>query len=162
MNISPQRLIGCVLILLASLGMSLALMRRSRRREAEYAALLSLIRHIRDSIDCFMAPVGSILSSFSSQALEETGFADVMRSDGLTAAAESGLLSVSEETSDLLRDFASELGHGLRDEEMRRCEYFADRMSELADAERSRAESCRRLYLYLPPLGALSLIIVLL
>ena len=42
MNITPQRLIGCVLILLASLGMSLALMRRSRRREAEYAALLSM------------------------------------------------------------------------------------------------------------------------
>ena len=159
--LSHLRILGSSLILAASILLSLTLVHCSRKREAEYDALCALLRHIRDNIDCFMTPIGTILESFNSEPLKQCGFSRVMCEEGLSAAAASGFLSVSDEAVGLLIEFADGLGIGLRDEEMRRCEYYFGCMRELAEAEHNRAKNCAKLYMYLPPLAALSLIIVL-
>ena len=155
------KIFGLVLILSASLGVSFTLIGLEARRIRELEGLCELIRYIKNNIDSFLMPLEGIFLTFHSDELEKCGFEAEMKEHGLAAAAKLDLLSVDTKAREALSAFADSLGTGFRDDEVKRCEYYLELFGELAASEKQKAAKNRDMYRYLPPLAALSLILVL-
>ena len=150
--------IGIALLLCCGVlcGIFLAAFERAKCLQAE--GFVDLIRNVRLQIDCFGTPVSRILSS-----LDEKLYAALGAKRGaadLHAMLASTLLLVDREFSKLLFDFASSLGTGYREEELRYCDYYLARLSPLSQKVREELEKRMRLALILPLAlsGALSLL----
>ena len=74
---------------------------------------------------------------------------------------EKTLLLVDTEYVELLRDFATSLGTGFREEELRYCDSFLARLVPLAQKTRADLEKRTRLALILPPALSAALILLL-
>lgn len=160
--ISKLHIFGAVAIFTSSVLFGLYLCEQSKKRISEYSAVISLITEIKNNIGRFMTPIDGILSVFSNDRLEKTGFLPHARRYGLADAAASDFLSVSREARSLLIAFSEKLGCGMKEEEMSRCDYYISALTEIYDRERESARENQKLCRFLPPLGALSLIILLL
>lgn len=154
--------LGCITILSASALLSMMLGRIGKNRLCAIDETKKLLQHICRNIESFLTPVGMMLTSYRSQYLEETGFADAMRKDGLCAAFLRGYLDLPEDAEEMMIEFSSELGDSYADDEVKRCRHYLTLLEQIEVSERERVEKNRDLYRFLPPLGALSLIIILL
>lgn len=153
--------IGCAMILLASCTVSLMLSLRGRETLTAFAEVQGLLRHIRRSIEAYRTPIDVILSEYSSEHLDSIGFTDAMCTEGLCAAFSRGYLSLPREAEDLLITFAASLGGSLAESEVKRCEICLERICEMESLFKAGLEKNRDLYRFLPPLGGISLIIIL-
>ncbi|MBR6807116.1 MAG: hypothetical protein IKM46_01920 [Clostridia bacterium] len=154
--------VGCILILGASSCLSLILGRLGSRRLCALAEIKRLLVFISRNIESFLTPVGVILSSYHSDYLELCGFSDAMKNDGLCAAFLRGYADLPPEAEELMINFSSELGDSYAEDEVKRCRHYITVLEEIEAVEKARVEKNRDLYRFLPPLGALSLIIILL
>ncbi len=153
---------GCIVILLSSALLSMLLGRLGRNRLLAIDEVKKLLRHISRNIESFLTPVGVIISTYHSQYLEDLGFAEDMRRDGLCAAFLRGYLDLPTEAEELLIEFSVGLGDMYAEDEVKRCLHYIALLEEIECSEKARVEKNRDLYRFLPPLGALSLIIILL
>ena len=106
-----------------------------------------------------MTPVNDILTNYTSPALEDCGFAEIMRKSGLRCALESGKLYLDGAEIKLLSDFSESLGIGYKDEEIRLCDYYIEKLTSASLKEKEKMEKNRNMYKYIPVLCALSLIL---
>ncbi len=157
---TAARLAGAAILMCASLFLSLRLTAAKRKRERELYEICDLIRYVRNNIDSFLTPLGSIFSKFSSPALDSCGFVEALENGGLSSAAVSEGISLLSNERRLLLAFSEKLGLGYRDEEIRLCDYYYKEFSEIARREREENDKKSKMYKYLPPLAALSLIII--
>ena len=148
------------LLFAASLGVSIMLTYESKRRIQNIEAVIRLIEFIKRNIDSFLTPLNGIYTEYSCDVLERCGFSEEMKTQGLKSAVECGYLHLPEKMDDAFLSFAEKLGEGYRDEEVKRCEYYLGIFADLAEGEREKARKNRDLYRYIPPLGALSLLLV--
>ncbi len=155
------RICGLILLLSASVGVSFTLIGREAKRIRELEGICELIRYIKNNIDSFLMPLEGIFLSFHCDELEKCGFEAEMKAHGLAAAAGADFLSVDGKALGALSAFAGSLGTGFRDDEVKRCEYYLELFGALAVSEKEKAARNRDMYRYLPPLAALSLILVL-
>lgn len=155
------KIIGAVLILASSLGVSAFLTKEGKRKVENLEAIIKLIEYIKRNIDAFLTPLSGIFTGYTCEVLDGCGFGDEMRKNGLVSAVQCGYLMLSENADDELLSFAEKLGGGYRDEEVKRCEYYRSVFESFAEAEREKQRRNRDLYRYIPPLGALSLLLVL-
>ncbi|MBO7342242.1 MAG: hypothetical protein J6U87_06130 [Clostridia bacterium] len=138
--------IGLLLCCGVLCGVFLAGFERAKCLQAE--GFVDLIRNIRLQIDCFGTPVSKILAS-----LDEKLYAALGAKRGaadLHAMLLSTLLLVDREFTKLLFDFAASLGTGYREEELRYCDYYLERLSPLSQKTREELEKRMRLALILP------------
>lgn len=154
------RVLGGGLILACSVCVSLYLSAESRRKVENVHAVRELIGYIRRNIDSFLTPIRRILKEYRCDVIDGCGFGDVMRREGLTAAAEGEYLPLPKDAQTELLAFARSIGSGYRDEEIKRCEYYEGVLLQIEEREREISDKNRNLYRYLPPLGALSLLVV--
>lgn len=158
---STIRIIGSAILLCVSIILSQAITSTVRKREVELVEICDLIRFIRNNIDSFLTPIGAILSGYSSPALKRCGFTSAMHISGLAAAVNTDGISLFGNERELLSAFAEKLGLGYREEEVRLCDYYLAEFTEIAKREKEENDKKSRMYRYLPPLAALSLIIIL-
>ena len=156
------KVFGSLLILGASSFLSLILGRIGSRRLCALAEVKRLLIFISRNIESFLTPVGAILSSYRSDYLDSCGFSDAMKRDGLCAAFLRGYVELPSEAEELMISFSSELGDSYAEEEVKKCRHYITLLEDIEAEEKARVEKNRDLYRFLPPLGALSLIIILL
>ena len=151
--------LGILLLLTCGVlgGIFLAAFERAKCRQAE--GMLDLIRHIRLQIDCFGTPLSAILCSLDDKLYTALG-APRDCTDLETLLIRTPLL-LDRELCRLLRDFAASLGTGYRDEELRFCDYYLERLAPLAQKTRNELEQRIRLSLILPPALSAALILLL-
>ncbi len=138
-------------------GILMAIFERKRCLQAE--GFLDLVRNIRLQIDCFGTPVARILSSLDKKLYVALGApCDCNDLDELLCKT---VLLVDTEYVKLLRDFATSLGTGYREEELRYCDYYLARLEPLAQKTREELEKRTRLALLVPPALAAALILLL-
>ena len=155
------RLIGAVMILISSAVMGAYMAGVYGRRVTSTEEVTAFIKYIKRNIESFKMPVGEILSSYTSPHFEETGFLDALRADGLESAIKGEHLTLSAAAERELLSFASRLGGDYTDGEIKRCEYYIGVFEKLSADEKESMATTGRLYRLLPPLGAVSLIILL-
>ena len=153
--------IGAVLIMLTSCAVSMMLRLRGKQTLTAFDEAQGLLRHIRRSIEAYLTPIETILAGYSTEYLDSVGFTDAMRTEGLCAAFSRSYLHLPHDAEELLISFASSLGSSLADSEVKRCEICLERLDEMKSAFSESTEKNRDLYRFLPPLGGISLIIIL-
>ena len=151
--------VGCLLLLAlgALSGFWLSVFEKKRVRQAN--GFLTLIRNVRLQIDCFGTPVGQILSSLDAHTREDLG-APQKAKDMQELLLLTPLL-LPRECCTLLHEFATALGSGYREEEIRYCEYYESRLE--AQARKLENELEKRIRLsFLLPLSLVAALILLL
>ena len=156
------RIFGALLIIGASVYMGHFIASYGKRKLRSTEEALLLIKYIRRNIEAYLTPVGEILKGYTSEYLEICGFADAMRESGLKTAVEGEYLELPQAVKDDLSAFAEKLGSGYAEDELKMCDYYIGRLEESAAAAREKLTVNGRLYRLLPPIGGLSLIILLL
>ena len=157
-----MNIIGGALILASSLGISVYLISEGKRRICACEAVCALITFIKQNIEAFGTPIDGILDTCRIDYLDNCAFGEVMRQKGLPSAASEGILTLGKEAQNDFETFAENIGKGYRDEEIKRCDYYLSRFELHLAEERERYERYTPMYRYLPPLGAMSVIIMLL
>ena len=139
------------------IGVLLARFERARCLQAE--AFVDLVRNLRLQIECFGTPISKILSSLDAALYAALGAPRVP--DDLATLLEETPLLVERDFCKLLRDFATALGTGYREEELRYCDYYLTRLLPLAQKTRAELEKRTRLVLILPLAMTAALILLL-
>ena len=155
------RCAGAAVLLSASVGWGLFEIREGRRRLRELEAVLALVRRIREQIERFGTPLCEIYSACDDPELARTGFLALLRTKGMEAAADGADLRLSEGERGILRELGGRLGRGFREEQTALCRYAEDGLSEAFEKLRTDTAGRERLWRALPPLAALSLILML-
>ena len=155
------KIVGIVLILCCGVlgGLSFAMFERRRYRQAE--GFLSLLRHIRLQIDCFSMPVAQILAACDARILADCGTEATALSD-FNALLQGTRLYVPEEMCRLLFDFGTQLGSSYREEQLRCCDYFLERLIPCCDRLRAELPKRERMALILPVAISAMLVLLLL
>ena len=155
------KVIGIVLILCCGVlgGLAFAAFERRRYRQAE--GFVALLRHIRLQIDCFSLPVERILAVCDRRVLTDCGIEGVSLPD-FKAVLGSTRLYLPEEMCRLLADFGAQLGSSYREEQLRCCDYFLERLVPCCDSLRTELPKRERMALILPMAIAAMLVLMLL
>lgn len=155
------KLIGIALILCCGVlgGLAFAAFERRRYRQAE--GFVALLRHIRLQIDCFSLPVERILAVCDHRILVDCG-TEATKLPDFNAVLHGTRLYVPEEMCRLLADFGAQLGGTYREEQLRCCDYFLERLIPCCDALRAELPKRERMALILPMAIAAMLVLLLL
>ncbi len=155
------RCAGAAILLASAAGWGLSEIREGRRRLKELEAVLTLIRHIRESIERYGMPLGEIYASYDDSVLARDGFLTLLRQEGLKAAADGAAGRLAESERSVVRSLGERLGRGFREEQTALCRQAEDRLAEALGKRRTEAEGRERLWRTIPILAALSLILML-
>ena len=155
------RCAGAAILLTAAAGWGYFEIREERKRIRELEAVLALIRYLREHIERFGTPLSELYAAYDDPVLAQTGFLTLLRTEGMTAAADGAELRLSEGERGILSDFAGRLGRGFREEQTVLCRYAEDGLSDALGKLRSQTAGRERLWRALPVLAALSLLLML-
>ncbi len=153
--------IGCGFIMVSSIAVGFSMSYDIRKKTLITCELYSLIEYIYKNINSFQLPIGDILKDFRSTLLEQTGFCELMRNYSLKYALENSALPISKNAYALMYEFSESLGLSYREAELSRCNYYMEAFSELMENEKAAEQKNKKICRYLPPLCALSVIVLL-
>lgn len=153
--------IGIALILICGVTTGLALASFERRRCRQAEGFVSLVRYIRLQIDCFSSPVGRILASCDGRILTDCGVEATELPD-FSALLAGTKLYLPEDMCRLLADFGTQLGASYREEQLRCCDYFLERLIPPCDRMRGELPKREKMMLVLPIALAAMMVLMLL
>lgn len=116
------KLLGALLIVAVGGFAALASAHYEKKRLAVVDGWIDLIRYIRGQIDCYLMPIGEILSG-GDRALFEACMSPANAAD-LPAILSSSSIYLDGNVKRLLESFVREIGPGYREEQLKRCDYF--------------------------------------
>lgn len=151
--------LGALLLLLCGALAGGGTLAYERRRCRQGEAFLSLMRHIRAQIDCFSTPLQGILANCDPAVWRDCGVSEPPR--GLAELLRDAPLCMPDEACRLLFDAAARLGAGYREEQLRCCDYFLERLTPICDKMRRELPKRERLALLLPITAAAILVLLL-
>ena len=156
------KLIGGGLIMLASLLYGRMKIAEERKKSALAEGTVEFVRAVRDNISHYKKPLSEIFDSVRIDALERCGFLPACRSDGIRAAWETGTLKLPGKMSEIMCAFAERIGSGYREDELELCGYTLTQLEKHAEGVRTERENREKLYRNIPPLAALSAVLLVL
>jgi len=112
---------------------ALTLINLERKRLQALDGWIELIFHIRTRIDCYLTPIGEILATADRELLKPC--MGTPSDSSLEALLQKSRFLLSPEANRLLTAFARELGGSYREEQVKRCDYYADALRRLRDKE---------------------------
>ena len=135
------KLCGGLLLLVAGGYLSVAVSRFERRRLAVLDGYISLLLYIRGQIDCYATPIEEILRradpALVAVCLGESrrgGFDSIESQTGwghsLPSLIRESRAYLEPESERLLQAFSGELGHTSRTEQVTRCTYYIEALTE--------------------------------
>lgn len=116
------KLLGAALILAVGVLCAFLSVRYEKKRICILDGWIDLIQYIRAKIDCYLMPIGEILTS-TDRPLRTLCELDGAQSD-LAAILRASRAFLDGETLRLLNGFVSEIGTTYREEQLRRCDYY--------------------------------------
>ena len=152
-------MIGVLLILIGGAAFSVFAVQTVEKRAQSVKAFCELLRLIKERVECFGMSSGQILHSLDRELLWACGYrGDEPPSNFLELVGECDIADGS--AKEILLEFFSEFGKSYRAEQIKRCEYYLDRLSKHERLVCSRAADQKKLYATL--CLSLSLVLVIL
>lgn len=155
------KILGSLILFAASCAISRIIYYNRRQTIKTYRELILLVEYIKRNISSYRTPVGVILRGYHSEYFDRTDFGDTLRNIGLSTAFEKCSLPISKEALEILTDFAVKLGSDYADNEIKRCDECLAHLTYCENKASESLEKNRDLYRFIPPLGAVSVIIML-
>ena len=143
---------GVVLLLACGVAVGVTAAAYERRRYRQAEGFLALLRHVRGQIECFSTPLRGIFANCDDGIWADCGAVQVPRD--LAALLRDVQLLVPQEICRLLHSLAERLGTGYREEQLRCCDYFLERLIPLCDKMRAELPKRERIALFLPMAAA--------
>ncbi len=123
------KLVGSALLLLAGIAAGMEGGRAEKKKLALLDAWIELIFFIRSQIDCYLSPVESLL-----EVADLSGFPQRLPSaPTLSSLLESSEPLLDKESHRLLDAFVREIGSTYREEQLKRCDHYAEALSRLRE-----------------------------
>lgn len=154
------KIMGAVMLLAAAVGYGFVKIREERRKIAELDALCELVRYIRENIAHYMKPLPQIFASYNGGILEESGFLGDCRRYGIRTAWENSDLALPEKCRRAMCDFANSIGGGYREDELNLCDYTLEQIDKARLTMREELAGKEKMYRTIPPLLALSVMLI--
>lgn len=133
--------------------------RLERLRYRQALAFLNLLRTIRLEIDCFSTPLSRILPRCDRETLRDC--AAGMPSEEDVRRLFSHAVLQPPEIRRLLAEFSAQIGSGYREEQLRCCTYYLERLAPYCDRLRAELPKREKAALLLPPALALFLLLLI-
>ncbi len=152
------KVIGAVMILWVSFYIGFALSLDGTKRVRQNAAFCRLLSSISEGISGLRLPILSVIRDFSDDTLEKCGFLPMARAKiacgevhdiiGTTVRAlkDEGRLSLDEAELALLCAYSGEAGVGDAASEVKRCDYYFQKLTALGEAAAREAPKKARVY----------------
>ena len=157
------KLLGAGLLVLVGGYGALLLNRRAEREVDRMDAWISLLRLVKNQIDCYALPLSEILLRASPPLLSRIGWDADGAPNGFDAiGAVIGDTGMSEEGERVARFFCEEIGKGYRAEQLHTCDYAIGLFCAERDRLLSQLGGARKRNTTLCLCGAVALAIVLL
>lgn len=121
------KLIGSLFLCTSGAFISIFVSRFQKNKLVVLDSFISLIFYIKGQVDCYSKPILEILSATPKEILENCGYKE---NTGLCEMVEENKIYLSGEAFRLLYCFASEFGSTYREEQMKRCDYYIEALSE--------------------------------
>lgn len=156
------KIIGAVILLAAAFGYGYLKIREERRKIAETDALCDLVSFIRQNIAHYMKPLPDIFAAYSDRCglLEENGFIEICRTNGIRAAWEETVFHLPDNVREAMADFVRSIGGGYREDELHLCDYTLEQFEKAGLKMREEIKGKEKLYRTIPPLLALSVMLI--
>ena len=89
---------------------------------------ISLLFYIKGQIDCYSLPLDKILSSVSEDILQSCNCRE--KPDSIEQMIKNSKIYLEDESMRLLNAFSAEFGSTYREEQLKRCDYYIQALSE--------------------------------
>lgn len=155
-----QKIIGAALLLVAAVAYGFLRIAEERRVVAEMDALVDFIRTIRAGIAHYKKPLPEIFTSYSSGILEENGFLALCRNCGIREAWHKSGIKMPEKMQSAMTYFSEKIGSGYREDELHLCDYTLEQFEKAGQEMQREMKNREKLYRSIPPLLALSLVLL--
>ena len=116
------KLLGALLILSVGVFSAFVSVQYEKKRLTVVDSWIDLILYIRGQIDCYLLPIGDILSG-GDRALFEACMSPSNAAD-LPAMLEASGIYLDGDAKHTLESFVREIGSGYREEQLKRCDFF--------------------------------------
>ena len=154
------KLTGAALIIIASIGIGLAMSDSLRNRLRSVEALAGFVDYVSINIQLYRTPLEDIYKSFDDKYLAEKEFIQKLDSGVYSAARNSGLLRGDEE-DDIIRAFSEKIGRGSADDMVKLCSYTCVRLRNIEEKLRRELPDKQRVYRTISALAGASVVIML-
>lgn len=124
-----MKILGIVALLLSGSGCSILLVRELDARERNVKALCRMLRFIKRMVDGFSMSARDILRAAPRDVIEDCGYPYEQAENCLLDFAESCKIA-DDEARMIFIEFARSFGKNYREEQVRECEYYIERMEE--------------------------------
>lgn len=155
---------GSVTLVIAAIYYGTVMICEERSKLITADAICEMMQYVRDNIEHFMKPLPDILASYRNDTLEKIGFLGDVRENGMKYAQLDryfGKNAVDGEVFAVLSDFCGKIGEGYRNDEIRRCDYAIAQIEKRTAKMKDDFSSKAKIYRTLPPLFALSILLIL-
>jgi hypothetical protein len=116
------KLCGCLFVLTSGTFGAFSLVKYQKTKLRVLDAWIDLIFFIRTQIDCYLMPIGDILSG-GDRALFEACMSPSNAAD-LPAILNASGIYLDGDGKRLIENFVREIGSGYREEQLKRCDFF--------------------------------------
>ena len=116
------KLLGALLVLSVGVFSAFVSVQYEKKRLTVVDCWIDLILYIRGQIDCYLLPIGDILSG-GDRALFEACMSP-SNAANLPAILEASGIYLDGEARHTLESFVREIGAGYREEQLKRCDFF--------------------------------------
>lgn len=123
------------------------------------AGFFNLLRTIRLEIDCFSTPLSRILPRCDRETLRDCA-AGMPPEEDVRRLFSHAVLQPPE-IRRLLAEFSAQIGSGYREEQLRCCTYYLERLAPYCDRLRAELPKREKAALLLPPALALFLLLLI-
>ena len=117
---------------------------------------------MRGSIENLRLPLGRIFDDYHNAFLDQIGFIDILRRDGLAPAVSSIEKELPPDIYDQLCSFAGTIGGGSASEEAKLCDFTKERLQKTGEDMRMQLPARLKMYRLLPLLAAASILLLIL
>ncbi len=119
--------IGSILLCLSGAFMSVYVTAHQKKKLCVLDSFISLIFYIKGQVDCYSMPIADILSGAPAEILQKCGYVEGM---SLADMVSESKMYLGDEGYRLLYCFSSEFGGTYRDEQIKRCDYYIEALTE--------------------------------
>ena len=151
------KLIGVILVLLAGILGAAFWIGQERKKLATLDAWIALLAYIRNQIDCYLTPLPAILLHKEAPKIPLCQSAGGSLQTRLAGSA----AYLGEEELRLLSSFVREIGNHYREEQIKQCNYYLERLKLLRDKRAAELPARLRVGLALSLCASLGLSILL-
>ncbi len=151
--------VGALVLLLTSVGYGTLCIREERKQYHLLCGVVAFVQKIGENVRHFAKPLSEIYGMCGGTVSEE--FLRLCQKEGIRCAWEKAPLASDETWGKVMENFCFHIGTSFHEDCVHLCDYTLEQLKKEAGKQKEELEKREKLYRTLPPLAALSLVLLM-